>query len=418
MENMTMQKRVVVTGLGAVTPVGNTVDELWAGLCAGRSGLGPVTLFDASRLNSQVAAEVKGFEPIDYMPPKTAKRMARFSHFAVAGASQAWADAKLADACDLDRTGVIIGNGIGGNEVDCAAHVRLVTAGPRRIPAMTIPKMIVNEAAGNISMMLGIRGRIHTVVTACASGTDATGVALDAIRSGRLDVVVTGGCESAVTEYAMGGFCALKALSTHYNDCPEKASRPFDKDRDGFVMGEGAGILILESYGHAKARGAAIYAEVAGYGATGDAYHLTAPQADGSGAARAIGLALADAGMQPGDVDYVNAHGTSTAINDPTECKAIRLAFGAEADRLMVSSTKSMTGHCIGGAGGIEAIVCVKSITDSFVPPTLNLETPGEDCDLDCIPQVGRETPVRAAISTSLGFGGHNAVLLVKKFVE
>jgi 3-oxoacyl-[acyl-carrier-protein] synthase II len=352
------------------------------------------------------------------MPPKTAKRMARFSQFAVVAAMQAWADAKLEDACDLDRTGVIIGNGIGGNEVDCEAHVRLVERGPGRISAMTIPKMIVNEAAGNISMTLGIRGRIHTVVTACASGTDAIGVALDAVRSGRLDVVVTGGCESAITEYAMGGFCALKALSTAYNDCPEKASRPFDKDRDGFVMGEGGGILVLESYEHAKARGAKIYAEVAGYGGTGDAYHLTAPQPDGEGAARAIRLALADGGLTPADVDYVNAHGTSTAINDPTESKAIRAAFGAEADRLMVSSTKSMTGHCIGGAGGIEAIVCVKSIADGFVPPTLNLVEPGEDCDLDYVPNVGRECAVRAAISTSLGFGGHNGVLLVKAFCE
>jgi 3-oxoacyl-[acyl-carrier-protein] synthase II len=341
--------------------------------------------------------------------------MARFSHFAVAGAVQAWADARLEGASDLDRTGVIIGNGIGGNEIDCEAHVRLVERGPRRIPAMTIPKMIVNEAAGNISMMLGIRGRIHTVVTACASGTDAIGVALDAIRAGRLDVAVTGGCESAITEYAMGGFCALKALSTGYNDCPQKASRPFDKDRDGFVMGEGGGILVLESYEHAMARGARIYAEVAGYGATGDAYHLTAPQPDGEGAARAIKLALADADLTPADVDYVNAHGTSTAINDPTESKAIRFAFGAEADRLMVSSTKSMTGHCIGGAGGIEAIVCVKGLAEGFVPPTLNLETPGEDCDLDYVPNVGRDVAVRASLSTSLGFGGHNGVLLFKR---
>jgi 3-oxoacyl-[acyl-carrier-protein] synthase II len=415
---MTMTKRVVVTGLGAVTPLGNSVADLWYGLRTGRSGLGPVTHFDSSRIPSRVAAEVKGFDPETYMPPKTAKRMARFSQFAVVAAMQAWADAKLEDACDLDRTGVIIGNGIGGNEVDCEAHVRLVERGPGRISAMTIPKMIVNEAAGNISMTLGIRGRIHTVVTACASGTDAIGVALDAVRSGRLDVVVTGGCESAITEYAMGGFCALKALSTAYNDCPEKASRPFDKDRDGFVMGEGGGILVLESYEHAKARGAKIYAEVAGYGGTGDAYHLTAPQPDGEGAARAIRLALADGGLTPADVDYVNAHGTSTAINDPTESKAIRAAFGAEADRLMVSSTKSMTGHCIGGAGGIEAIVCVKSIADGFVPPTLNLVEPGEDCDLDYVPNVGRECAVRAAISTSLGFGGHNGVLLVKAFCE
>ncbi len=414
---MTMQKRVVVTGLGAVTPIGNTVAELWESLRAGKSGLGPITLFDGSRLESRVAAEVKNFDPEAYLPPKTAKRMARFSQFAVVAAMEAWNDAKLEGACDLDRTGVVIGNGIGGNEVDCEAHEKLIQQGPRRIPAMTIPKMIINEAAGNISMTYGLRGRIHTVATACASGTDAIGVALDAVRSGRLDVVVTGGCESAVTEYAMGGFCSLKALSTQYNDQPTKASRPFDRDRDGFVMGEGAGILILESYEHAMARGAHIYAELAGYGATGDAYHLTAPQPDGSGAARAISLALTDGGMAPADVDYINAHGTSTAINDPTECRAIRLAFGTEADRLMVSSTKSMTGHCIGAAGGIEAIVCVKSIADSFVPPTINLETPGEDCDLDLVPNVGRETAVRAALSTSLGFGGHNAVVLFKQFV-
>ncbi len=415
---MAMARRVVVTGLGVVCPVGNSMDAMWASLRAGKSGLGPVTMFDASRLDSRVAAEVKDFDPETYMPPKTAKRMARFSQFAVAGAVQAWTDAKLEGACDPDRAGVILGNGIGGNEVDCEAHERLLNMGPNRIPAMTIPKMIVNEAAGNISMIYGLRGRIHTVVTACASGTDAIGVALDAIRMGRLDVAVTGGCESAITEYAMGGFCSLKALSTQYNDCPEKASRPFDANRDGFVMGEGAGILILESLEHARARGARIYAELAGYGATGDAYHLTAPQPDGSGAARAISLALADAGMTPADVDYINAHGTSTQINDPTECRAIRLAFGPDADRLMVSSTKSMTGHCIGAAGGIEAIVCVKSIEEGFVPPTINLEQPGEDCDLDLVPKVGRDCPVRAALSTSLGFGGHNGVVLFKRFAE
>ena len=414
----THARRIVVTGLGAVTPVGNSVPDLWDALRAGRSGVGPVTLFDASRLPSQVAAEVKGFDPERHLPPKAAKRMARFTQFAAVATLEAWNQAGLEGAFDPDRAGVIIGNGIGGNEVDCEAHERLIAGGPRRIPAMTIPKMIVNEAAGNISMLLNLRGRIHTVVTACASGTDAIGVALDAIRAGRLDVAVTGGCESAITEYAMGGFCALKALSTGYNDCPAKASRPFDKDRDGFVMGEGAGILILESHEHAKARGARILAEVAGYGATGDAYHLTAPQADGTGAGRAICLALADADMRPDQVDYLNAHGTSTAINDPTENKAIRLAFGADANRLMVSSTKSMTGHCIGSAGGIEAIVCVKSIMDGFVPPTINLDAPDPECDLDFVPHVGRHTPVRAAVSTSLGFGGHNAVLLLRQFAE
>ena len=413
-----MTKRVVVTGMGLISPIGLDVPSFWESIRAGRCGVGPITRFDASPLECRVAAEVKGFEPEAYLDTKEAKRMALFSQYAVAAAKQAWSDAGFsADSRpDPERVAVIVGNGIGGNEVDLEAHRRLFERGPGRIPPLTIPKIIANEAPGNISMALGLKGRVHAVVTACASGTDALGTALDALRLGRADVVISGGTEATINEYAIGSFCALKALSTAFNDTPSRASRPFDRDRDGFVMGEGAGLLVLETAEHALARGARIYAELAGYGATGDAYHLTAPDPQGEGAARAMREALRDAGMAPEGIDYINAHGTSTQVNDPIETLAIKTAFGEHARRLAVSSTKGMTGHCIGAAGGLEAIATVLAIRDQFLPATLNLDVPDPACDLDYVPRVGRPGRVRAALSNSLGFGGHNGVVLFREW--
>jgi 3-oxoacyl-[acyl-carrier-protein] synthase II len=413
-----MDRRVVVTGMGVVSPIGNDLASFWAAIRSGRCGVGPITRFDATGLECRIAAEVKGFDPTAYLDPKDAKRMALFTQYAVVAALQAWRDAGFADGAtpDLLRTAVVLGNGIGGNEVDEEAHRRMFERGPGRIPPLTIPKIIVNEAAGNISMVLGIKGRVHSVVTACASGTDAIGTALDLLRAGRADVFVSGGTESTISQYGVGGFCALRALSTSFNDTPARASRPFDRNRDGFVMGEGAGVLILETAEHAARRGARIYAELAGYGGTGDAFHLTAPDPAGEGAARAMGEALRDAGMTPADVDYINAHGTSTPVNDPIETKAIKAAFGEQARRVAVSSTKGMTGHCIGAAGGLEAIISILALRDQFVPATINLDDPDPECDLDYVPNVGRQARVRAAMSNSLGFGGHNGVVLFREW--
>ena len=414
-----MAKRVVVTGMGTVNALGNNLEDFWQAVRSNTCGITAITKFDASECAARVAGEVKGFVAADFMARKAAKRMALFTQYAVAASAMAWKHAALEGTnFDPERAGVIMGNGIGGMEVDDDAHIKMMERGVGRIPPMTIPKMIINEAAGNVSMALGLKGPAHTVATACASATDAIGVALDAVRAGRMDIAVTGGTEHTLTAYGIGGFCVIKALSTGYNDTPEKASRPFDANRDGFVMGEGAGILVLESEEHAKARGATIYAEVAGYGSTADAYHLTAPEPGGAGAARAIRLALADAGLQTTDIDYINAHGTSTPINDPTETAAIRAAFGEHADALKVSSTKSMTGHCLGAAGGVEAIVSIMAIRDQFFPATLNYETPDPECDLDYVPNKGVEGRIRAALSTSLGFGGHNGVLCFKEMSE
>jgi 3-oxoacyl-[acyl-carrier-protein] synthase II len=403
--------------MGVITPVGNDVPTFWNNIQHGVSGIGPLTKCETTGMESRVSAEVKGFDPKNYFEVKEAKRMALFTQYAVAAAKEAWRDAGFEGPAAMpERTAVILGNGIGGREVDHEAHKTLFEKGAQRISPMAIPKLIVNEAAGNISMALNAKGPVLTVVTACASGTDAIGVALDAIRSGRADVVITGGTEAAITPVAIGGFCALGALSTKYNDTPGKACRPFDLNRDAFVMGEGAGVLIIETLEHARKRGARIHAELAGYGATGDAFHLTAPEPSGDGAARAIRAALQDAGLKPADIDYFNAHGTSTPINDPMETQAIKLAFGDEARRLKVSSTKSMTGHMIAAAGAVEAIVCVLACRDGFCPPTINYETPDPACDLDYVPNVGVAMPVRAAVSTSLGFGGHNGALAIKRF--
>ena len=418
-------RKIAVTGLGVISAVGNDVPTFWNSLVEGKSGVGPVTKFDASRLESRIAAEVKGFDPSPWIERKEARKMALFSQYAVSAAVQAWRDAGFADAegvakaagYDHDRVGVILGNGIGGIDVFCEAHAKMLESGPDRMPPMTVPLMIANEAAGNVAIRLGLHGPAFTQVTACASGTDAIGQALDLLRAGRIDVALAGGTEASITEFAMGGFCRLKALSSARNDDPTRASRPFDKDREGFVIGEGAGVMILEDYDAALARGARIYAVLSGYGATCDAHHLTAPEPSGAGGAKAIALALADARMQAGDITYYNAHGTSTQLNDPTETAMVKTAFKDAARGLKISSTKSMTGHCLGAAGAIEAIACVKAIETGMIPPTINLDNPDVEagCDLDYTPNHAVRADVRAAMSASLGFGGHNGVLLFSK---
>ena len=409
-------RRVAITGLGVVSPIGIGVQTFWQSVKDGVSGIAPITRFDASTLACRIAGEVKNYKATDFLDHRSVQRTAIFSQFAMIAGQEAWKDAKLDQFTFYDpaQCGVLFGNGIGGLEVDDESHRKLYEKGHARIPAMTIPKMIVNEAAGNVSMLLGIKGSAHALVTACASGTDAIGFALDRIRCGRAEVMLTGGTESSITEYGIAGFCQLKALSTNFNDAPHRASRPFDKDRDGFVMGEGAGILVLEEWDHAVRREAPIYAELAGFGATADAFHLTAPDPDGDGATRAILLAMQDAGLVLDDVDYINAHGTSTPINDPVETKAIKNTFGKHAYKLAVSSTKSMTGHTLGAAGGIETIITALAIRDGYFPATLNLDVPDKECDLDYVPNQGRTGTIRSALSLSLGFGGHNSVIAVK----
>jgi 3-oxoacyl-[acyl-carrier-protein] synthase II len=422
-----MKRRVAVTGLGVISPVGNDVTSFWTSLKEGRSGAGLITRYDASRTDAKVAAEVKNFDPTLYMEKKDARKMADFSQFAVAAAVQAWRDAGLGEGFAVtpppalpyspERVGTVMGIGIGGIEVMMESHKKMLESGPGRMLPMTVPLMISNEGPANISMRLGLLGPSFTAVTACSSSTDALGQALDLIRSGRCDAVVAGGAEAAITEFAVGAFCRLQALSTAFNDRPELASRPFDKDRDGFLMGEGAAALVLEDWDKAVARGAHIYAELAGYGATCDAYHLTSPDPAGSGGARAIALALEDAQLRPEDIDYYNAHGTSTQINDPTETLMVKTAFGEHAKKLAISSTKSMTGHMLGAAGAIEALACIKAIEEGFAPPTINLENPDIEagCDLDYVPKIGRPMRIDATASASLGFGGHNGVVIFRR---
>jgi 3-oxoacyl-[acyl-carrier-protein] synthase II len=424
-----MKKRVVVTGLGVISPIGNSVEEFEASLKAGKSGVGKITTFDTGDFDVTIAAEVKNFDPGRWMDKRDARKMARFTQFAMAGTAQALTQAGLLEAdpatgtgprlkSDPEKTGIVLGNGIGGYEIVTESFHKLFTNGPRRMRPLTIPLMIGNEAAGNISMIYGTKGPAYTQVTACASGTDALGQALELIRSGRCDVVIAGGTESCIVPFAIGGFQMLKALSSKRNHEPETASRPFDADRDGFVLGEGAGILILESQDHAKKRGAPILAEFAGYGGSADAYHLTAPDPTGEGGGRAIKLALEDAGLKPEELHYYNAHGTSTEINDPTETKMIKYAFGDHAYKLKISSTNSMTGHCIAGSGGLEAITCILAIRGGYFPPTINLDVPDPACDLDYVPNKIQYGTVNAAASGSLGFGGHNGVVVFKKYTD
>ncbi len=412
------QRRVVVTGLGTINPLGNHVKDSWARIKNAENGIGKVTRFDASQHTSQVVGEVRDLNPGEFFDAKEARRMDRFSVYAVASSIQALQDAGLKEgAFDPERFGVILGNGIGGIETLGDNFKKLFDRGPKAIHPLCSPMMIANIAAGNIAIKLNLQGPCHTVVTACASGTDAIGDALRWIREGKVDLMLAGGTEAAVTPLGLASFCVLQAVSTRFNDNPEKASRPFDTARDGFVMGEGAGILVLEELEHAKKRGARIYAEVAGYGATCDANHLTAPHPEGLGAVKAMRLAIQDAGLTPADIDYINAHGTSTPINDRVETKAIKDLFGEQARKLKVSSTKSMIGHLLGAAGGVEGIVTVLALHEQFYPATLNYETPDPDCDLDYVPNKGYNAPMRAAISNSFGFGGHNGVICFKRYV-
>lgn len=412
-----MKTRVVVTGLGAITPIGNDVESFWNGLKENKVGIAPITAFDTTEYKVKLAAEVKEFDAKDHMDPKTAKRMERFSQFAVAAAGEALKDAGVdMKAEDPYRVGVCVGSGIGSLQTVERECKKLLDRGPGRVNPMMVPMMIGNMAAGNVAIQYGLKGKCFNVVTACASGTHSIGEAFRSIQYGEADVMVAGGTEASITPVAVAGFSALTALST--SEDPLRASIPFDKERNGFVMGEGAGVVVLESLEHAKARGAKIYAEVVGYGATCDAYHITSPAEDGSGAAKAMVLAMEGGGVKPEDIDYVNAHGTSTHHNDLFETKAIKLALGDHAYDVNISSTKSMIGHLLGAAGGVEFIACVKSVEEGFVHGTVGLQEADEECDLNYTRGAGVEKEVRCAISNSLGFGGHNASLLVKRFEE
>ena len=410
-----MSRRVVVTGMGAITPIGNDVETFWEGLKEKKLGIGPISYFDTTDYKVKLAAEVKGFDPKQYMDPKAARRMETFSQFAVAATKEALENAGLdMENEDPYRVVFAVGSGIGSLQAMERDHKKLLEKGPSRVNPLLVPMMISNMAAGNVAIQFGLKGKCINVVTACATGTHSIGEAFRSIQYGEADVMVAGGTESSITPLGVAGFTALTALST--SEDPAHASRPFDENRDGFVMGEGAGVVVLESLEHAQARGAKILAEVVGYGATCDAYHITSPAEDGSGAARAMTEAMKDAGIQPEDIDYVNAHGTSTHHNDLFETKAIKLALGDHAYKTRINSTKSMIGHLLGAAGGVEFIVCVKSIQDGFIHATAGLEVPGEGCDLDYTMGEGVSTDVRYAISNSLGFGGHNGSLIVKRF--
>jgi 3-oxoacyl-[acyl-carrier-protein] synthase II len=410
--------RVVVTGLGTVNPLGNSVSDFWQGIREERSGAGPITRFDASDYATKIAAEVKDFDPTTRMDKRDARKMDIFSQYAVVSALEAIADCGLKPDTNIDpsRLGVVLGVGIGGFETIEDSYTRLLQKGPSRVPPMTIPKLIANIGPGNVAIAVNAQGPCYSLATACASGTDAIGNGFRWIRNGLGDAVIVGGVEACITKLGVSGFNVIQALSTAYNDRPQEASRPFDKDRDGFVIGEGAGILVIESLEHARQRGAPIYAEVVGSGITCDANHLTAPHPEGRGAIAAMRMALDDAGIEPSDIDYINAHGTSTQVNDPVETKAIKEVFEDHAYRLKVSSTKSMTGHCIGAAGGIEAIASVLAIRDQFCPATINLEEPDPACDLDYVPNKGHRQSITYALSDSLGFGGHNGVVIFKKY--
>lgn len=409
--------RVVVTGMGAITPIGNDADTFWNSLKQKKIGFGPITYFDTTDFKAKLAAEVKDFDVKQYMDPKAARRMERFSQFAVAAARQALEDSGLnMEKEDPYRVGVCVSSGIGSLQAIEREHVKLLEKGPGRINPLLVPLMISNMAAGNVSIQFGLKGKCINVVTACATGTHSIGEAMRSIQHGEAEVMVAGGSESCITPLGVAGFTSLTALST--SEDPKRASIPFDAERNGFVMGEGAGVVVLESLDHAKARGAKIYAELAGYGATCDAYHITSPAEDGSGAAKAMEYAMADAGVKPEQIDYINAHGTSTHHNDLFETKAIKLALGDHAYKVKINSTKSMIGHLLGAAGGVEFIACVKSIEDSFVHATAGLLVDDPECDLDYTKGNGISMDVKYVLTNSLGFGGHNASLLLKKYKE
>ena len=412
-----MKTRVVVTGMGAITPIGNDVESFWQGLKDKTVGIGPITYFDTTEYKCKLAAEVKGFDPKQYMDAKAARRMEAFSQFAVAASKEALEQSGIdMEKEDPYRVGVCVGSGIGSLQAMEKDVKKLNEKGPSRVNPLLVPLMISNMAAGNVAIQFGLKGKCFNVVTACATGTHSIGEAFRSIQYGEADVMVAGGAEASITPIGIAGFTSLTALNT--TEDASRASIPFDEDRNGFVMGEGAGVVVLESLEHAKARGANILAEVVGYGATCDAFHITSPVEDGSGAARAMENAIKDAGITAEDIDYVNAHGTSTHHNDLFETKAIRLALGDHAEKVKINSTKSMIGHLLGAAGGVEFITCVKSIQDGFVHATAGLKKPGEGCDLDYTMGDGVSMNVDVAISNSLGFGGHNASLIVKKFSE
>ncbi len=410
-------KRVVVTGMSAITPIGNTLSDYWDGLLSGKNGIGPITRFDASKHRCRIAGEVKGFDPHDYMERKQAKHTDRFAQFAIAASKQAVADAKFEiNDLNAEQVGVMIGTGVGGLKVLEDQQEIYLSRGPSRCSPFMIPMMIGNMAAGLTAIYTGAKGPNSCAVTACASGSNAIGDAFRLIQRGFAQAMICGGTESAITPLGLAGFASAKALSTR-NDDPAHASRPFDRDRDGFVMGEGGGIIILEDLECALSRGARIYAEMVGYGMTCDAYHMTSPVPGGEGATRAMQLAMKDASLTPEDISYINAHGTSTPANDPTETKAIKKALGESAYQVAISSTKSMTGHLLGGSGGIEAVATVMAIAHNKIPPTINLDNPDPECDLDYVPQISRSKRVEATLSNSFGFGGHNVTLAFKKYV-
>jgi len=410
------QQRVVVTGIGAVTSYGNGVEPFWDGLLAGKSGIDAITSFDTSEYPSKIGAEVVEFNPGDFMDPKEARRNDRFTQFAVASAKLALQDAGVdSTKIDADRIGVLVSSGIGGMLTIQTQSRRLFELGPRKVSPFMVPSLIANMASGVIAIEIGARGPNYGIVSACASGTHSIGESFRILRDNEADVMIAGGSEAAVTELGYAGFCSMKAMSTRYNDTPTRASRPFDKGRDGFVMGEGSGVLIMETLEHARARGARIYCEIAGYSATCDAYHITSPDPEGKALSIAISKVLQQANLSPEDVSYINAHGTSTPYNDKFETLSIKQALGDHAYRIPVSSTKGMTGHLLGAAGGIESAVCALAIRDGKIPPTINHEEPDPDCDLDCVPNTMREVDVNVAICNNLGFGGHNATLLFRK---
>ena len=410
------RRRVVITGLGVISPVGNNIDEFWSSLIAGKSGVCRISQFDPAQYDSQIAGEVKNFDPSPHISPKDKRRMDKFVQYALIAAHQAAADAQLdLGKEDPFQIGVLIGSGIGSLYTVQEQTKVLMTKGPSKMSPFTIPMLIVNMASGWIAISFGVKGPNSAVATACASGGHAIGDAFKIIQRGDAQLMITGGTESCVCQTGVGAFCAMKALSTK-NSEPEKASRPFDKERDGFVIGEGAGVVLLENLEHAQKRNAPIYAEIVGYGMSGDAYHMTAPDPEGEGAARAMTEALGDARIKPEDISYINAHGTSTPLNDKVETLAIKKVFAKFAQKIPVSSTKSMTGHLLGAAGGVEFVACCLSIKNNIIAPTINYETPDPDCDLDYVPNTAREIKVDTAMSNSLGFGGHNATLVIRRF--
>ncbi len=410
-----MNRRVVITGLGAITPIGNNIEEFWKGIKDGKCGIDEITHFDTTNYKVKLAAEVKGYNPEEHFDKRSTKRLDKFSQFAIIAAREAWSDSKLdKETENMERVGVILGSGIGGLDTMEKEIINLAEKGPDRVSPMFIPMVICNMAAGNVAIELGIKGESISMVTACASGTHCIGESFRMIRNGYQDIIITGGTEASITQVGVAGFTNIKALSQATDK--NRASIPFDKERSGFVMGEGAGVIVLEELEHAKNRGAKIYAEVVGYGATSDAYHITSPAPGGEGGARAMKIAMEEAEAKPEDITYINAHGTSTLLNDSCETEAIKTALGEASKKVMVSSTKGHVGHLLGAAGGVEAVICAKSVEEGFVPATINYKVPDEECDLDVVPNEGRKVEVKYAMSNSLGFGGHNASILLKKY--